>query len=276
MQSLVRGWARETKAKKVVLLAAWAVSTAGLVGVGAFGTFTSASQGALHPHVSPAPSSPLLPTDDTSPLVVEPVPYNPARPSSTAPGSSATTGNTSSTSPVAPTPPATPPTTSPTPPTTAPPPPASLVISFPPDGPGNRLSVAASNIAPGDTVERAVDLRNTGNVAATSITLSSAAIISSLLDTDPVFGLQMAIERCSVPWTEGGSAPAYTYTCGGTISPVLLWRPWIGSNLSLANLSSLTPGLTDHLRIMLSMPGSAGNSFQGRSSTVACTFTALG
>ncbi len=274
MQSLPRGKARETNAKKkVVLLAAWAVSTAGLVGVGAFGTFTNSVQGAPHPHAAPtAPTTPLF-ADDGSPLLVTAASSLdfPATSLPTSPPS--TTGSSTTTTPTTP---STPPTTPPSPPTTAPGPPSSLVISFPADGPGNRLGVAANNVAPGDTVQRAVDLRNTGNVSATSITLSSAATVSSLLDTDPVFGLQMAIDRCSVPWTEAGTAPAYTYTCAGTVAPVLLSRPWVGSNLSLSNLSAVTPGQTDHLRIALSFPVSAGNSFQGRSSTVACAFTAVG
>lgn len=95
-----------------------------------------------------------------------------------------------------------------------------------------------------------------------------------MLDTDATNGLQLAIDRCSVPWTESGTSPAFTYTCSGTTSTVLATRPVIGSNLALSNLSALTAGATDHLRVTLSFPSSAGNTFQGVSSAITYTFTA--
>jgi hypothetical protein len=57
-----------------------------------------------------------------------------------------------------------------------------------------------------------------------SIVLSTTASPSSLLDTEATNGLQMVIEKCSTPWTEAGTAPAYTYTCSGTTSTVLASR----------------------------------------------------
>ncbi|HYX84163.1 MAG TPA: TasA family protein [Gaiellales bacterium] len=137
----------------------------------------------------------------------------------------------------------------------------------------NRLTVGASNIAPGDSIQRSVDLINQGSIDLASITLTTSATASSLLDTDAADGLQMVIDKCSVPWTEGGTAPAYTYTCSGTISTVLASRAVIGSNLSLSNLGSLTNGTTDHLRVTLSFPSAAPNSFQNQSSTIQYTFT---
>ena len=47
----------------------------------------------------------------------------------------------------------------------------------------------------------------------------------------------------------------------------------IGTNLALSNLSALTNGVTDHLRVTLSFPSAAPNSFQNQSSTVQYTFT---
>lgn len=138
----------------------------------------------------------------------------------------------------------------------------------------NRLTVAATDVAPGDTIQRAVNLANTGSLALGSLTLTTEATTSSLLDTDATNGLQMAIERCSVPWTESGTAPAYTYTCSGTTTSVLATRAVIGANLALANLTATAPATTDHLRVTLSLPSSAGNTFQGRSSTISYTFTA--
>ena len=137
----------------------------------------------------------------------------------------------------------------------------------------NRLTVGASNIAPGDTIQRSVDLIDSGSIDLASITLTTNATTSSLLDTDATNGLQMVIDRCSNAWTEGGTAPAYTYTCSGATSTVLASRAIVGTNLALSNLSALTNGVTDHLRVTLTFPSAAPNSFQNQSSTIQYTFT---
>ena len=137
----------------------------------------------------------------------------------------------------------------------------------------NRLTVGASNIAPGDTIQRSVDLINSGSIDLSAITLTTAATTTSLLDTDATNGLQMVIDRCSNAWTEGGTAPAYTYTCSGATSSVLASRAVVGSNLTLSSLAALTNGVTDHLRVTLSFPSAAPNSFQNQSSTIQYTFT---
>ena len=139
----------------------------------------------------------------------------------------------------------------------------------------NRLNVNASGIAPGNTIQRSVDLINQGSMNLTSITLTTTATTSSLLDTDATNGLQMAIDHCSVPWTESGSSPNFSYTCSGTTTSVLGSRAVIGSNLALSGLSSLTAGLTDHLRVSLTLPTNAGNTFQNQSSTLQYTFTGV-
>jgi spore coat-associated protein N len=135
----------------------------------------------------------------------------------------------------------------------------------------NRLNIGATGVAPGDTIQRSVDLINSGSLDLSSITLTTTASPSSLLDTDTTNGLQMVIDKCSQAWTEAG--PPYTYTCGGTTSTVLASRAVIGSNLALSNLSALTSGATDHLRVTLTLPSAAPNSFQNQSSTITYAFT---
>lgn len=137
----------------------------------------------------------------------------------------------------------------------------------------NRLTVAASNIVPGDTIQRAVTLTNSSTSALGSITLTTSATTSSLLDTDATNGLQVLIEKCSVAWTEGGVAPAYTYTCGGTTSTVLASRAIVGSGLALSNVAQ-SASSTDYLRVTVSLPTTAGNTFQNLTSTVQFAFTA--
>ena len=63
---------------------------------------------------------------------------------------------------------------------------------------------------------RAVNLVNDGNSPLGSVTLSSSATASSVLTTDLTNGLQLTVKKCSVAWTQGGTASAATYTCSGT------------------------------------------------------------
>jgi hypothetical protein len=137
----------------------------------------------------------------------------------------------------------------------------------------NRLTVGASGIVPGDTIQRSVDLSSTGSTSGglSAITLTTSASPSSLLDTDQTNGLQVAIDSCSVAWIESGQP--YTYTCAGTTQSVLASRPVIGTDLALAHLSSLTSGDTDHLRVTMTLPSTAGNTFQGISSGIGFVFT---
>src|SRR5579872_447146 len=140
-------------------------------------------------------------------------------------------------------------------------------------GPANRLAIGATNLVPGDTIQRAVDLVNNGTAgsdALSSIQLTTTASPSSLLDTDATNGLQMVIDKCSVAWTESG--PPYTYTCSGTTSSVLASRAVIGSNLALSNLLSTATSSTDHLRVTLTLPSAAGNTLQGQASTISYNF----
>ena len=137
----------------------------------------------------------------------------------------------------------------------------------------NRLNINASTVAAGDTMQRSVDMSNTGTIDLSGVTLTTTASPSSLLDSDGTDGLQMVIDKCSVAWTEAGSSPAFTYTCGGATTSVLSTRAVIGATMALSSLSSLTAGASDHLRVTLTLPSLAGNTFQGLSSTVSYAFT---
>lgn len=152
---------------------------------------------------------------------------------------------------------------------------STLTLSVPGAGATNRLTLGASNIVPGDTMQRIVDLTNGGDDDLSAIVLTTTAPTTSDLDTDATHGLQITIDKCSSAWTESGSSPAFTYTCDNpaTTSSVLASRAVIGSSLALSNLSALTAGSTDHLRVRLTLPATAGNTFQGDTSAITYTFT---
>jgi predicted ribosomally synthesized peptide with SipW-like signal peptide len=140
-------------------------------------------------------------------------------------------------------------------------------------GAANRLSVAATGLVPGDTVQRAVNLTNNGNQDLSTVTLTTAATTSSKLDTDATNGLQVLIESCPTAWTEAGTAPAYTYTCSGAVKTVLASKGIVGANQALSNLQSLTSTKTDYLRVTVTLPAAADNTFQGLSSVIGFDFT---
>lgn len=138
----------------------------------------------------------------------------------------------------------------------------------------NRLTVAATDIVPGDTIQRGFTLSGGSSTSPLgSVTLTSTASPSSALDTDATNGLQMVIDKCSIAWVESATPP-YAYTCAGVTTTVVASRAVIGSGIALTGLDSLsTAGATDQLRLTLTLPSTAGNTFQGLASTVGFTFT---
>lgn len=147
-----------------------------------------------------------------------------------------------------------------------------MSLTIPAPGASNRLTLGASDIAPGDTMQRAFNVTLGGTLDAASMSLTTTAPTSSLLDTNASNGLQMALDRCSVAWTESGGSPAFTYTCSGTTSSVLASRAVIGSNVALSNLL-LTAGSTNFLRLTLTFPSTADDSYQGKTSAITYQFT---
>ena len=134
------------------------------------------------------------------------------------------------------------------------------------------LPMTAAGFVPGDSISRSVDLVNSGNLAFGGIQMTSTATTSSLLDTDKTNGLQLSMKSCSVNWTETVTAGVASYTCSGTTSNVITGGPAV-INSNLAGLASLNAGGTDHLVLTLSLPTSADNNFQGKSSTLSLVFT---
>jgi hypothetical protein len=153
-------------------------------------------------------------------------------------------------------------------------------------GAGNRMSVAATGVLPGDTVARAVDLSSTSTDALASVKLTTTApVTSSTLNTDGTNGLQLLIQRCTVAWTEtANTAPqtGYSYTCGGSTTTVLgsASTPVIQTNTSFTGLAATAgPGnitaTMDHLVVTLTLPAATVEAqvAQGAQSVVVFTFT---
>lgn len=150
-------------------------------------------------------------------------------------------------------------------------------------GVDNRLSVGATGMVPGDSLQRRAKLTNAGTQDLASVTLTTTASPSSLLDTDATNGLQMKLEKCAgaLGWLESATTP-YTYTCNsvtagdnlGTRTTVLARRAVIGATIALASMSSLTAAGTDDMVLTVDLPSTTGNTFQNLSSTITYTFNA--
>jgi spore coat-associated protein N len=140
------------------------------------------------------------------------------------------------------------------------------------EGAPGGLVVPASDILPGDTIERVVTLKNTGSSQLGGVMLTTSTSTPTDLTSNAATGLQLKIERCPAGWA---GAPG-TYTCSGTAEPVLASTSVIGIDRQLAQLTSLTAGQADSLKIQLILPAAANNDFQGDQSTVAFSFNATG
>lgn len=136
---------------------------------------------------------------------------------------------------------------------------------------GYAIPVTTTGFLPGDSMTRAVNLVNDGNAPLSAVTLSSTATAGSVLTTDLVNGLQLTVKKCSVAWTQGGTAQAPTYACPGT--ETLVGSGPAVNNMALNGATALNAGGTDYLTFAISLPTSADNSFQGKSASLSLTFT---
>jgi hypothetical protein len=131
------------------------------------------------------------------------------------------------------------------------------------------VPVSAGGFLPGDTSATPFDITNDGDLAWESVTLTSWATTSSLLDSDPVHGLQLTVESCPTPWSVVGSG----YACNGSVrelysGPIVMDQP-------LAGAASLTPGRVDHLLATIDYPTTAGEAHKNLISQLAFRFTAV-
>jgi predicted ribosomally synthesized peptide with SipW-like signal peptide len=142
-----------------------------------------------------------------------------------------------------------------------------------PTGP-KTIPVTTSDFLPGDSLTRAINLANDGNVALSSINLATTtADPANALTTDRVNGLQLTLLQCSRAWTKGGTTALPTYACGGT-QRTLYAGPAISTD-GLPAADALSPGGTDKMIFTLSLPTTAGNEMQGLTATMRLAFTAV-
>ena len=189
-----------------------------------------------------------------------------------------------------------------------------MAISVPAAGATNRLTLGATTIAPGDRIQRALDVSVDGTTTSgimTGMTLAVSASPSSALNTDSTNGLRIFVQDCRTSggasgWTESGSTPAFSYSCtkggGGTWSDLLNSAPTndptavsaagtcatssggtssyravseLSSAYTFLNLPTLSASTTLHLVITMCFPTAAGDSFQDVTSTLTFSFAGV-
>ena len=133
------------------------------------------------------------------------------------------------------------------------------------------IPATVSGFVPGDSMTRAVNLSNNGTSALSSISLNSSSTASNALVTDATNGLQLTIKACSVAYTGVGTT---TPTCSGTERTVATGQA-VQTNSVLSGMASMNPGGTDYLVLTVSLPASAGNTFQNLSAPLSITFTGV-
>lgn len=147
-------------------------------------------------------------------------------------------------------------------------------------GASGGFATAITAMAPGDTINRYVDLLNGGTLNALTPTLRIAGSGANALTTDGTAGLQVSIKACPLPgvWTQG------TGICTGATETTVLAST---SALTLASDTAITlasnlAAATSSLKISISLPAGTeittngtlpGGTIQGLTTTLTWTFT---
>lgn len=141
------------------------------------------------------------------------------------------------------------------------------------------FTTAVTAMAPGDTVNRYIDLINGGTLDGSALTLGLAASPATALTTDGINGLKITVNQCSVAWTNTG-------TCSGTTTPNVLASASALSLATPATLSmasgSLLAASVNHLQISIALPAGSEvvangvlptGTVQGLTTALTWTFT---
>jgi hypothetical protein len=120
-------------------------------------------------------------------------------------------------------------------------------------------------LAPGDRVERLVELRARGRGRFAAVYFAARARRSSRLDADRVLGLRVELRRCPRRWLRRGAV----YTCKRS-RVILSQRPLIGRR-RLRRLR-LAGGQTAHLRLVVTLPRGSSVALEGQTTAAVYSF----
>lgn len=125
---------------------------------------------------------------------------------------------------------------------------------------GAGFDQAITNLAPGDVVNRYVDLTSGGSLDAQALTMQVAATGSSALVTD---GATTKALRVTVKQCVGGTWTAATAVCSGTAATVLPATALSGLGSAQQLVSTLAAGSVQHLQVSVQLPDQTETTVNG-------------
>lgn len=160
---------------------------------------------------------------------------------------------------------------------------------------GAGFSQAVANLAPGDVVNRFVDVTSGGTLDAQSLTLGAADSSPTKLTTDGTNGLHVTVSACTDSVTTTGATWTTGGVCQGSLVGGLPGQTSPGTTTVVANNASLTSlisspatlfasvpaGAVEHLKMAVTLPDQnetttngtlPANSIQGLTANLTWTF----
>ena len=141
------------------------------------------------------------------------------------------------------------------------------------------IATAILVMAPGDTVNRYIDVVNGGSLNSAGMTLGLTDSAPSALTTNGTAGLQVVVNGCSTAWSALG-------VCTGGATAMMSSKTALAMTGTPQTLTlpagTTTAGSTTYLQISLTLPAGSevttngllpGGTVQGLSSTLVWTFT---
>jgi hypothetical protein len=131
------------------------------------------------------------------------------------------------------------------------------------------------NIAPGDTVNRYVDLTNGGTLDGNTLTLTAVASVANALSTNGTTGLQVSIKNCAIAWTAAGVCTPGSTTVLASTSVLAL------AGAQTLVVPSLAAAAVNRLQFSIFLPAGSevsvngvlpGGTIQGLTTALTWTF----
>ncbi|HTS73782.1 MAG TPA: hypothetical protein VMG74_08730 [Gaiellaceae bacterium] len=133
-----------------------------------------------------------------------------------------------------------------------------------------RKLAPAVKLAPGDRVERRVELSKRGPGRFAAIYFVARARTSSTLDADRLNGLHVTLRRCKKKWRRRGAG----YRCAHSVTLVTT-RPLIGRRRLRLSELRLRGARRAHLLLVISLPATAGTALAGQRTSVTYSFVGV-
>lgn len=152
-----------------------------------------------------------------------------------------------------------------------------LELTYADNGAG--FTSVAAKMAPGDVVNRYVDLTNGGTLDGKTLTLAAADATPTKLSTDATNGLQVTVREC----TSGTWNPT-TGVCSGTASTTASGPLSSMATTPLSLASNVAPSAVMHYQISVALPDQnetvtngtlPPSTIQGLTATITWTFNEL-